>query len=356
MKQNYEIAQLTPEQQVTGGLRTAGYQLGGGIGGLMGAEDPQMKLQSLRKQVLQSIDRNDPKALAEGAQALNQAGDSQGAQALFNAAQVRQKDLQEAEVKQSQITKNLREGKAAANKVVEANGRQYLVDATTGEKIADLGAASDKRSVTNVSLSSTADKSYGTELGGLVAKDDIAMRNSAQAAPDVLNRIEQTRALLDSGRVYIGTGANVKLNVLAFGQALGVTGATENEIITQTQQLQQQRSKAVLNQIKASGLGTGQGFTDKDLKFLENASAGTITLSADTLKEQLKIEEKLARASVKKWNDRVRTLPAGVTGSMGLAPVELPTTRSNPVNLIPTTGGMTGNPLVDKYLVKPAGQ
>jgi hypothetical protein len=216
---------------------------------------------------------------------------------------------------------------------------------------------SQKRAgATNVSLSSSADKSYGSELGGLVAKDDIAMRNSAQAAPDVLNSIEQTRALLDSGRVYTGTGANVKLNVLALGQALGVTGASENEIITQTQQLQQQRSKAVLNQIKSSGLGTGQGFTDKDLKFLENASAGTITLSADTLKQQLNIEEKLAKASVNKWNARVKTLPAGVTGSMGLAPVELPPIRSNPANQIPTTGGMTGNPLIDKYLVPPTGQ
>jgi hypothetical protein len=113
MKQNYEIAQLTPEQQVTGGLRTAGYQLGGGIGGLMGAEDPQMKLMTMRNQIIRSIDRNDPKSLAEGAQALNQAGDSQGAQALFQAAQARAKDLLEAEVKQSQITKNMREGNAA---------------------------------------------------------------------------------------------------------------------------------------------------------------------------------------------------------------------------------------------------
>ena len=113
MKQNYEIAQMTPEQQVTGGLRTAGYQLGQGLGGLMGAEDPQMKLQSLRKQVLQSVDRNDPKALAEAAQVLNQAGDSQGAQALFQTAQARAKDIQDAEYKQSQITKNLKEGNAS---------------------------------------------------------------------------------------------------------------------------------------------------------------------------------------------------------------------------------------------------
>ena len=82
MKQNYDIAQLTPEQQVTGGLRTAGYQLGGGIGGLMGVEDPQMKLQTLRQQVLQGVDQTDATSLRRAAKQLADMGDLQGANAL----------------------------------------------------------------------------------------------------------------------------------------------------------------------------------------------------------------------------------------------------------------------------------
>jgi hypothetical protein len=38
----------------------------------------------------------------------------------------------------------MREGRAAANRVVEADGRQYLVNTLTGERIADLGAAPNK--------------------------------------------------------------------------------------------------------------------------------------------------------------------------------------------------------------------
>jgi hypothetical protein len=143
MKQNYEIAQLTPEQQVTGGLRTAGYQLGQGLGGMMGVEDPQMKLMGLRKQVLQSIDRNDPKALAQGAQALNQAGDSQGAQALFQAAQARMKDMQEAEFKQSQITKNLRGPRAEAMPNIaklQEYRRQAEIDGASQAELAQIDA------------------------------------------------------------------------------------------------------------------------------------------------------------------------------------------------------------------------
>jgi hypothetical protein len=404
MKQNYDIAQLTPEQQVTGGLRTAGYELGQGLGGLMGVEDPQMKARSVLQELAGKYDTNTSGGVAALATELQQRGMQQQAMLLGQRALEMRKTEAEAQAKTAEKLTNEQKNAAAGADAsgaergtpewsntyktelsrltagnISGNIKEIGIAKSTGKAVYfDVGTGTQfivkqdpkdptkqirvpfdgsvDRSTSNVSLSATADKSYGSELGGLVAKDDVAMRNAAQAAPDILSSVEQTRALLDSGRVYTGTGANVKLNVLAFGQALGVTGATENEIITQTQQLQQQRSKAVLNQIKSSGLGTGQGFTDKDLKFLENASAGTITLSADTLKEQLRIEEKLAKASINKWNARVRTLPAGVTGSMGLAPVELPTMRSNPANQIPTTGGMTGNPLVDKYLVKPAGQ
>ena len=61
---NERTAQLTPEQQVTANLLTAGYQLGQGIGGLMGAQDPQMRLQSLRASVMQGVDPNDAASIA----------------------------------------------------------------------------------------------------------------------------------------------------------------------------------------------------------------------------------------------------------------------------------------------------
>jgi hypothetical protein len=106
--QAIEMARLTPEERAQADIRGGFQRVGNAVGGLMGAEDPQMKLQSMRTQIMRSIDRNDPKSLAEGAQTLNQAGDAQGAQALFQAAQARAKDLLDAEVKQSQITRNLR--------------------------------------------------------------------------------------------------------------------------------------------------------------------------------------------------------------------------------------------------------
>lgn len=86
MKQNYDIAQLTPEQQVTGGLRTAGYQLGSGIGGLMGVEDPQVKIAATRQQALQGLDMSNPKDMMAAAQRLRSVGDLQGAYELSTKA------------------------------------------------------------------------------------------------------------------------------------------------------------------------------------------------------------------------------------------------------------------------------
>lgn len=75
---NERTAQLTPEQQVTAGLRTAGYQFGQGLGGLMGVEDPQLKIISTRNALARQFDLNTPQGFAQYGQALQQAGDIQG--------------------------------------------------------------------------------------------------------------------------------------------------------------------------------------------------------------------------------------------------------------------------------------
>jgi hypothetical protein len=339
------MAQLTPEQSARQMAQFGGYQLAGGLAGAMGAQDPMLQRQAQRRAFIQQVDATSSEALKQAIQA--SASDPELQQFFFN----KYKELETINKTKAEATAKLREQlptvaklQAYRDRLVTAGAPQSDVDAVN----AAIKAEGQGKG-TNISVSTSADKSYGSELGNLVAKSDVALRDSANAAPEVLNSVQQTRTLLDSGKVFTGTGANAKLNVLALGQAFGVTGANDNDVIAKTQQLQQQRSKAVLNQIKSSGLGTGQGFTDKDLNFLERASAGTITLSADTIREQLKIEEKLAKASVNKWNARVKTLPAALTSSMGLSTVEAPTTPYKPSAAIPATG----NPLIDKYLVAP---
>jgi hypothetical protein len=97
-----------------------------------------------------------------------------------------------------------------------------------------------------------------------------------------------------------------------------------SEIVANTQTLMASRAQATLDSIKASGLGSGQGFTDKDRIFLENARLGNITYSKKAIQDQLDIEEKIARASTQAWNDRYDQIPKSAKEPLGLQKITLP--------------------------------
>lgn len=77
-KQAMEFAKLDPYEQATFGAFSAGRQLGRGLGGLMGVEDPQLKIISTRNALASQFDVSTPQGLAMYGQALRQAGDVQG--------------------------------------------------------------------------------------------------------------------------------------------------------------------------------------------------------------------------------------------------------------------------------------
>jgi len=78
-KQAMEFAQADPRAQATFGLYRAGQQAGQALGGLMGVEDPQMRLISQRNALARQFDTNTPQGLMQYSNALQSAGDVQGA-------------------------------------------------------------------------------------------------------------------------------------------------------------------------------------------------------------------------------------------------------------------------------------
>ena len=175
---------------------------------------------------------------------------------------------------------------------------------------------------TNVSVST--EKSYGGALAGKVAEQDAAKFDAANAAPGVIQTIQATRNLLDTGNVITGIGAQQRLDLARVGQLLGVGGKDANERVANTQQLFANRAQATLDSIRSSGLGAGQGFSNKDREFLENARLGNITYDPTALRRQLDIEERVARATVTSWNNRIKRIPQDARGALGLNEVELP--------------------------------
>jgi len=77
--------QLNPFQQAAIGMRQAGYQLGGGIGGALGGTDPQLQKITQRQQLLGQLDQSDPESFMKVAQVASQIGDSEFAMAIADA-------------------------------------------------------------------------------------------------------------------------------------------------------------------------------------------------------------------------------------------------------------------------------
>jgi hypothetical protein len=78
----FNFAQLSPRDQAVYGMFLGGQQLGRGLGGLLGAQDPQLRMISQRQQLMQSINPADPKSLMTGIQRAAQSGDQELAMKL----------------------------------------------------------------------------------------------------------------------------------------------------------------------------------------------------------------------------------------------------------------------------------
>ena len=93
LKRGYELAQLSPGASAQAGLQASVGQLGRGVAGLMGVEDPQMKIISARQQILGGLDQTNPASLLRGAKYLSDMGDQQGAFALADYARKAQSEM-----------------------------------------------------------------------------------------------------------------------------------------------------------------------------------------------------------------------------------------------------------------------
>jgi len=92
-RQAMAFAQQDPQTQINYGAYRTGQQLGGAFAGLMGAEDPQMRLISQRNALAKQIDMNDPESIMRGAQMAAQSGDTVAAGQLAEYARKAASDL-----------------------------------------------------------------------------------------------------------------------------------------------------------------------------------------------------------------------------------------------------------------------
>lgn len=162
-------------------------------------------------------------------------------------------------------------------------------------------------------------KAYTGAFGEGIAKEDLSKYTIAEKAPTIYQNALTTEDLINKGAIT-GFGADFKLNL---ARTLNVAGANNSELIRNTEQLVANRGQIVLDSIKASGLGAGQGFTNTDRQFLEKVKGGTIELNAKTLLDLARIEKNVAQAAVDAWNKRLPNIPKEAIQGTGVGPVQL---------------------------------
>ena len=185
------------------------------------------------------------------------------------------------------------------------------------------------RNLTTVNMPPV-ESAYNKTFGEGIATQDLALKANADTAQNTVANIGRQRQILDSGKFFAGPAANAQQAVANYGTALGVGGKDTAEKVANTQSLISGGAGVTLDNIKGSGLGAGQGFTDKDLQFLQDAKSYRITMNEPNIRRVLDLQEKAAIESAKKWNTRQSQIQKSATGPINVGPVAIP--QSNVVD------------------------
>lgn len=166
----------------------------------------------------------------------------------------------------------------------------------------------------NMPVSVNTEKTYAGNVAEGLAKNDVAALEAAQSAGERINNARRVKQLIDQNPIT-GTGAEARL---AFNKALATAGLIDGQQVKTTEDLASILANQTLDAVKTSGLGAGQGFTDKDRQFLERAKSGNLEINAGTLKTLADLNERAGIASIKRGQDVAGRLKGNpVMGSVG---------------------------------------
>jgi hypothetical protein len=207
LKRSYELAQLDPGAAARAQLGASVGQIGRGFAGALGIEDPQLKIISVRQQILSQLDQSDPESYSKGAQMLAQAGDQQGAMALAQYARQAQSDV--AQTKQrlaaalaSEASATRERQQAVPKEIVIANEKARITDQIDQlrmqEPTPENARASRILTTQLAELDKLDDKSKRTVVVGN-ALVDATTGAEIYKGPDAQKYSEFAKTLIDAG-------------------------------------------------------------------------------------------------------------------------------------------------------------
>ena len=216
LKRGYELAQLSPGAAAQAGLQASVGQLGRGIAGAMGIEDPQLKLISTRNTIAQQIDQTNPESIMKGAQMLAQMGDQQGAFALAQYARQAQESIAQTQQRRAAEQSSLA---TAAKTQLSIRQEEEL-----RSKLSELGPNATQDQVIGVLTQYGPPEKVLAALTAAQSKTEATLAKTA--ASDAANqaKVEAAKTAADAALERAKVLADAKI------EAARLAGATAKEI------------------------------------------------------------------------------------------------------------------------------
>jgi len=301
--------QLNPFQQAAIGMRQAGYQLGGGIGGALGGTDPQLDMISRRNALLGQLDQSDPESFMKVAQAAARMGDAQfaiaiaqeGRKAASEYALIEQRtrekqgadpfeqlvrsgkyttaslaayktsknvaDLELIEKPEKQIAANIKEigvaeGTRAPVYLDVNNDLQFTYQkGADGKQVRVPYTGGVDRTTAKVSASAS---SKGADEGAKTISELSAKRVDAAkvSAGKAMEQAGLLQELLKTPQPISGSGAPVRVGALRVFSTFGLTSPKDDEALGNADKFNALAGERVISFIKA--LGSNPTDTDRE--------------------------------------------------------------------------------------------
>lgn len=199
-----------------------------------------------------------------------------------------------------------------------------------GMTFTDWLRANKRAGATQLSVPVTMDRTYGGVVAKGLAEQDVAAIDAGRAAPQRLTTAREVKRILETQTPITGTAATWRTEA---AKALATAGVIDGKSVSSTEQLGSLLASQTLEAIKTSGLGSGQGFTDKDRQFLERAKSGQIEMTRDALLYLANLNERSAVASINRGNSVIRRLrkDKNFSGTAGGALEEIEIPDAGPV-------------------------
>jgi hypothetical protein len=326
------FVQLNPLQQLAAVSNNAGVMIGDAVGNMMGGRTSKEAEGAMIKEVFDKASQmsEDPaEQYAFASKEFRRLGMNDRAMALEDKASglAEKRDTQKATVAavesrarallskdpnmNPEVAKSLAQDPAAfreamklETQVVETAAGQMLINKNTGQPIANIGRAPDRRSITNVNVSGTAENEYAKSVGKGVAERDLTYLDTTTATAKTLPKIQETLDLLNKGQINTGLAKDMQDGLSKLrSQVLQDKSAGKN--VSDSEYLDSLLGSDTFAQIPLLGLGAKGMDTPAERDFILSVITGQRSLSRDTLKRMTEFRRDAALRQVNDFNGRL---------------------------------------------------